>query len=217
MWENPKFNSRATSRAQPCGILVAGLPPGQGRLAAPRRRARPGAVRRGCRCWLGRRAVLFAGPVARDDLDLGMLTKPPGQGVGLPVRQGVHDRVALQVNQGRPVAVATAPGPVINGEDARRERRLAIIAGRVGPPQQRVGADRHGQLFGQAPAGLAAQRMGEMTLQVAQPLRPACGCGRNPGQAPGEGFAGAGGGQARQDTTPSMERTVTARCRSRWR
>ncbi len=38
--------------------------------------------------------------------------------------------------------------------------------------------------------------MGEMTLQVAQPLGPACGCRRNPGQALGEGLAGTGGVEA---------------------
>ncbi len=151
-----------------------------------------------------------AGPVARDDLDPGMLTKPSGQGVGLPVRQQVDDLVALQVDQGRPVAVATAPGPVIDGEDARRGRRLAIIAGCAGHAQQRVGADRHGQPFGQAPAGLAAERMGEMALQVAQPPGPACGCRRNPGQALGEGLAGTGGVEAAEPPCLDLQRHWTA-------
>jgi len=168
-------------RAQPCSVLVTGLPPGQGSLAAPCCRVRQRAVRLGCRGRLRRRAVLFAGllrrtadgamvavdhgadgiaevaqqvpavgdldrirrtlahavrvgagSVARDDLDPGVLTKPSGQGFGLPVGQQVQDLVALQVDQGRPVAVATAPGPVIDGADARRGRRLAIIAGRAG-------------------------------------------------------------------------------------
>jgi len=246
-------------RAQPCGVLVADLPPGQGGLAAPRRRARQRAVRLGCRCWVGRRALLFAGllrrtadggmmaaghgadgiaevaqqvpavrhldrirralahavrvgagPVARDDLDPGVLTEPPGQGFALPVGQQVHEPIALQVDQGRPVAVATAPGPIINGEGARRGRRLAIIAGRAGHPQQRVGADRHGQPFGQAPAGLAAERMGEMALQVAQPLGPACGCRRDPGQALGEGLAGTGGVEAAEPPCLDLQRHWTA-------
>ena len=161
------------------------------------------------RCSLAHAIRVGAGPVARDDLDPGVLTKPSGQGVGLPVRQQVHDRVALQIDQGRPVAVTPAPSPVIDGKDARRGRRLAIIAGRTGHPQQRVGADRHGQPLGQAPAGLAAERMGEMTLQVAQPLRPPCGC-RRTGQALGEGLAGTGGVEAAEPPCLDLQRHGTA-------
>ncbi len=131
-------------------------------------------------------------------------------GVGLAVRQQVHDRVALQVDQGRSVAVTPAPCPIINGENARGGRRLAIIAGSTGHAQQRVGADRHGQPLGQALAGLTAERMGEVTLQIAQPLGPACGCGRNPGQAFGEGLTGAGGGQAAETSGLDLQRHWTA-------
>ena len=45
--------------------------------------------------------------------------------------------------------------------------------------------------------------MGEMTLQVAQPLGPACGCRRNPGQALSEGLAVAGGVEAAEP--PSLD------------
>ena len=150
-----------------------------------------------------------ASPVARDDLDPGMLTKPTGQGVGLPVRQQVHDLVALQVDQGRPVAVAPAPGPVIDGEDARRRRGPTVIAGLASHPQQRVGADRHGQPLGQAPARLAAERMGKMTLQVAQPPSPARSH-RRTDQALGEGLAGAGWGEAAKTPSNDLQRYWTA-------
>ena len=110
----------------------------------------------------------------------------------------------------RSVAVTPAPCPIINGEDARRGRRLAVIAGRTGHSQQRIGADRHGQPFGQVPAGLAAERMGKVTLQAAQPLRPACGCRCNPGQAFGEGLADAAGVQAAEPPSLDLQRHWTA-------
>jgi hypothetical protein len=134
------------------------------------------------------------GPVARDDLDSRVLAEPFGQARGLPVSQEIDHRVALQVDQHRAVAMATAPGPVINGEDTRV--RLWISAGNAGiptnQPQQRVRAGQHGQTLGQPSADLAAQRQPDMTLHIAQPIGPPCRGASNIGQALGKGPARAG-------------------------
>lgn len=105
-----------------------------------------------------------AGPVACHDLDPGVLTQPPGQGLGLPVRQEIDHRIALQVDQDGPVAATPAPCPVIDGKDARGGRRLVVVASLACHPQQRVRTDRHGQPLGQALAGLAAQRQSQAAL-----------------------------------------------------
>ena len=133
-----------------------------------------------------------AGPVACDDLDTWMVAQPPGQGLGLPVRQEVDHRVALQVDQDGPVATAAAPCPVIDGQDARRGRRPIVVASLACHAQQRVRADRHRQPLGQTLAGLAAERQSQAALQAAQALGPPCGGWCNTGQALGEGLAGAG-------------------------
>ena len=132
------------------------------------------------------------GPVACDDLDARVSAQPPGQGLGLPVRQEVDHCVALQVDQDGPVAAAPAPCPVIDGQDARSGWRLVVVSGLARHAQQRVRADRHGQPLGQALAGLAAEGQSQAALQAAQALGPPCGEGCNTRQALGEGLAGAG-------------------------
>jgi hypothetical protein len=90
-----------------------------------------------------------AGPVARDDLDPGVLAKPFGQARSLPVGQEVDHRVALQVDQHRAVAVTAAPGPVINRKNARGRPWIRAGTGErlANQPQQRIRAGRHGQTF----------------------------------------------------------------------
>ena len=69
-----------------------------------------------------------AGPVACDHLHAGVLAQPGGQDCSLPVRQEVHDGVALQVHQRRAVAVAPAPRPIIDAQHARGRGRLDAAA-----------------------------------------------------------------------------------------
>ncbi len=133
-----------------------------------------------------------AGPVACDDLDPGMLAKPLGQGFGLPIGQEVDNGVALEIDQGGAIPMAAPPGPVIDGEDARRGRLLVVVADAADQPQQRVRAGRHGQSLAQPPAGLAAERQADMALQAAQSLGSACASRGDTGQALGEGLAGTG-------------------------
>ena len=90
-----------------------------------------------------------AGPVTGNDLDAGMLTQPGGQGLRLPIGQQVDSCVAFQVDQDGPVAVAAAPGPVIDGDHAwQYAGRHVVVAGFAGEPQQRVSAHGHAQPLG---------------------------------------------------------------------
>src|SRR4051794_31222742 len=68
-----------------------------------------------------------AGPIAHDDLDRRMVLEPRGQGLGRTVGQQVDPAPALEVTEDRAVAPAFAPGPVIDAEDTRRERRSEIV------------------------------------------------------------------------------------------
>ena len=67
-----------------------------------------------------------AGPIADDDLDRWMVLEPRGQGLGRTVGQQVDAAPALEITEDRAVALAFAPGPVIDAEDTRRERRLEL-------------------------------------------------------------------------------------------
>src|SRR4051794_8011869 len=81
--------------------------------------------------------AIGAGAIAHDDLDGRMVLQPGGQGLGRAVRQQVDDPVTLQVAQDRAVALAFAPGPVINprtrvgataSSGASRMRRSRVVA-----------------------------------------------------------------------------------------
>ncbi len=118
------------------------------------------AIRDLDRVWgaLAHAIGIRTGPVTCDDLDPGMLAKPHGQGLGLPIGQKVDHGVALEIDQGGAIPMVAPPGPVIDGEDARRGLRLVVVAGAPDQSQQRVRARRHGQPLAQAPASLAAEQ-----------------------------------------------------------
>jgi len=61
------------------------------------------------RCALARAVRIGAGPVVCDDLDPGVLTEPVSQGLGLPVRQDLDHRVAIEVDQDGSIVVTPAP------------------------------------------------------------------------------------------------------------
>src|SRR3954467_7879323 len=67
-----------------------------------------------------------AGTIADDDLDRRMVLEPRGQGLDRAVGQQVDAAPALEITEDRAVALAFAPGPVIDPEDTRRERRIEI-------------------------------------------------------------------------------------------
>jgi hypothetical protein len=103
--------------------------------------------------------AIGAGAIAHDDLDGRMVLQPGGQGLGRAVGQQVDDPVTLQVAQDRAVALAFAPGPVINTQDTGRrhglQRRFTDAA------QQGRAADRHAGAGRQTRSRIAAQRQGD--------------------------------------------------------
>ena len=127
------------------------------------------------------------GTIPGDDLDARVLPQPGRQGLGLAVRQEVEHAVPLEVDEDGPITMATTPGPVIDRQHPHGWPRLRDGAGAPRHPQQRIGADGHGQPHGEAGADLATGGEAEMALQVAQPLGPP-GRGRRGVGAPfGEG------------------------------
>jgi hypothetical protein len=76
-----------------------------------------------------------AGAVARDDLDTGVLAEPGGQRFRLPIRQQVHNLIALQIDQNGSVAMATTPSPIIDRKHPRRRCRALTGHGRSRHPQ----------------------------------------------------------------------------------
>jgi len=115
---------------------------------------------------LGRAAAnavgVSTGAVTRDDLDAGMVVQPSPNRLRLTVGQNIDRTVALQIDDERAVMLAPAPSPVIDADDARRRRRRQRR--RPDQAQQRVAADRHGQLRRQAGAGLTSCAEGDTAL-----------------------------------------------------
>jgi hypothetical protein len=144
------------------------------------------------RCPLTDAVCVGAGPIAGNHLYPGMLTQPPSEAVSLPIRQQVDHRIAFQIDQNSSIPAAPAPGPVVNRQDARNGRLVSAAAGAFHQPQQRIGADRHGQPLGQTPTSLAAQRQSEMTLELAQALGALCEGPGSIGQRLGKGLSDAG-------------------------
>ena len=86
----------------------------------------------------------------------------------MAIRQEIDNLVPLQINKDCPIAMTTAPRPVVDSEYSR-VGRIKASAGLAHQPQQRVCAGWHGQPLGQPHAGLSTKRQSEMALQVAQP------------------------------------------------
>jgi hypothetical protein len=57
-----------------------------------------------------------AAAVAADDLGTGMLSQPGSYGVGIAIGKQVDHPAGLQVAQDRSIAMALAPGPVVDAE-----------------------------------------------------------------------------------------------------
>ena len=123
-----------------------------------------------------------AGPIADDDLDRRMVLEPRGQGLALAVGQQLDPAPALEITEDRAVVAALAPGPVIDPEHTRRERRIEI--GLADAAQQGRRADRHADPGGQVRSRIAAQRQGDGVMRGAQAIGMA-------GSATGDAAAGA--------------------------
>jgi len=121
-----------------------------------------------------------------------MLAQPCRKGVGLAVRQKVHDLVALEVNEHGAVAMAAAPSPVIHRKHARGGQVGAATGLAHQHAPQRVGAGRHGKPLGQPRAGPAAERLAEVMLQSAEPAGAPHPGGGHISQPFGEGLPWAG-------------------------
>ena len=107
-----------------------------------------------------------ASPIAGHDLDRGIPLQPGGKGASLPVGQQIDGAVLLEVAEDRPITLAAPEGEVVHAKDARC--RWHTHRRRPDHPQQGVGADRHGQLGGQARAWLAAQGEAKLLLHLVQ-------------------------------------------------
>ena len=105
--------------------------------------------------------------------------------------------MAFQVNENRAVALPATPGPVIDPEHARRR---GLHRRRATTDEADQGGAAHGRAdpFGQARAGLAAQRQADVALEAAQALRPLGMRPGNSGQALGEDAVLAAGSSAAQ-------------------
>jgi hypothetical protein len=106
-----------------------------------------------------------AGPVAADHHRAGMVLKPGGERLRLPVLEQVDRPVGGHVHQHGPVDAATAEREIVHTQ----HRHLAHfgVGQRAEQPQQRVAACRQPKLTGQPRAGAACQRQGDLLQQRA--------------------------------------------------
>jgi hypothetical protein len=119
-----------------------------------------------------------------------MVLEPRGQGLGRAVGQQVDAAPALEITEDRAVALAFAPGPVIDAEDTRRERRIEI--GLADTAQQGRRADRHADPGGHVRSWIAAQRQGDGVVSGAQAIGMAGSATGDPRQGLAERAARAG-------------------------
>ena len=106
------------------------------------------------RCALAHAISIGAGPVTRDDLDAMMPAKPRGQSPGVAIGQEIDDAALLEVAQDRAVALAAAPGPIIDPEHARAARLIGATLAST-EAEERVGAQGRAETLGQPRAGLS--------------------------------------------------------------
>lgn len=112
--------------------------------------------------------------VAGDDLGPGMPTKPCCEGLGLAVRQEVHNLVTLQVDEDGALAVCSSPGAIIHPKKLQCRRQCLGDHRFGGHAQQRVRIGRDGKPLCQPRGGLTAKSKCDVTLGISQPRRSAC-------------------------------------------
>ena len=102
------------------------------------------------------------GPVTGNDLHARMRLQPRRNRLRVAVGEQVDGAIAFQIDNDRAVALALAPGPIVDADDARcRHHRQGS---RPDQALQGVAADRHGQLRRQAGAALATGTEGNAAL-----------------------------------------------------
>jgi hypothetical protein len=76
---------------------------------------------------------LLVAAVSADDLDLGTLLQPGARRIGRPLGEQIHRPATLPVADDRAVALAWAPGRIIDAQDAHRA--LLRKRGTTDPPK----------------------------------------------------------------------------------
>ena len=120
------------------------------------------------RCSLAGAVGVGAGTIPDKNLDAGVTPQPDRQGRGLAVGQQVDDAVTFQIAQDRAVALAFAPGPVVDAENT--DFRHWIGNRLTDAAQQRRGADRDCHPTRQARSGITAQCQGDGMVQGAKTI-----------------------------------------------
>ncbi len=109
------------------------------------------------------------GTVARNNLNAGVTFEPGCDRVGIAIGQEFENATAFQIADDRAIALSLAPGPVINADYTRGFRWLEF--GGADHAQQRVAADRHGELAREPETGLAADGKAYRQLALAETHR----------------------------------------------
>ena len=129
-------------------------------------------------------------PVAADDLHLRVLPQPPGRAGGGAIGQHIHNRPSLQIHHDGPVALALAPGPIIDPDHTERSVALPRCSS-LQTAEDGVVADRHAEAgedpLGRPPARVVAKKSNEVR-QAPGPPAPRHG---SAGQRFGEDAPGA--------------------------
>jgi len=153
------------------------------------------------------------GAVANNHLYPRVRAQPRRERGGVPIRQQVHHRAALEIHQDGPVAMAFAPRPLVHAQHPGHRAFDVWDSNRE--PQESVGGNRHGQAVSQPPAGFAAQGQGDVALNVGEALGAAGGWPDDTRQALGEGALWATGLHAQEpahlepeDHRPALSRQV---------
>ena len=111
--------------------------------------------------------------VTADDLDLRVLAQPGDHRVALAIGQQIDDLAALEIDHDAPVAVATAPGEVVDADDPRRWRRHGGRVAASQNPKHRVARPRRRQTRHHARTRPAAQSDRHRTHQRIATPHPA--------------------------------------------
>ena len=109
--------------------------------------------------------------VAADDLRPWMLSEPLGHAVRIAIRQQVDHLARFEIAQDRAVAMAFAPGPVVDAKHARSSNQRLRTA-MMKFTQQRRPARQQTQTYPKSRPRSTAQGKGKPTQRFARPAAP---------------------------------------------
>jgi hypothetical protein len=156
-------------------------------------------------------AGILGRAVTGDGANAATAPEPVGERRGAPVRQQVDHPPPLEIDQDGPVALALAPGPIIDADDARgRPVRQGQSAHEA---QHRRAARRHAQAAQQARPGRATQGHANPTLRVGQAVCPPRPRRNEAGEPLDEGPPRAGGIAAVQAPDRQFQADLAAEAR----